>query len=224
MASRYKPVKASRHFTRRIRYDQIDWNDRAEVVRRFEQQLRWWYVKPLERLCRQSGHNGFAVVALGCVLLDTLSQYHAGSTQSSGGTFRNFIRNKLPHLCNPPFPQPIRIWNEKTRNEGTAIDFADVLWNGFRCGILHEAHAPLYARLWGVSGVYEFVASGFATYADTGQPCPTVSVNPHNFANEVLALFRTFIADLRNPANTALWRNFKRKFLLSYGIDIGNEP
>jgi hypothetical protein len=72
--------------------------------------------------------------------------------------------------------------------------------------------------------MYDFHASGFATYDDTGAPCPTINLNPGPFSDEVIAAFLTYIADLNNPANTALRANFKKKFLVSYGIDIGAEP
>ena len=42
MPIRYKPVKKGRLFTKKIRYDEIDWNSWPDVIRRFEQQLYWW--------------------------------------------------------------------------------------------------------------------------------------------------------------------------------------
>ena len=98
------------------------------------------------------------------------------------------------------------------------------LWSGFRCGIVHEAHVPLYGRLWGVAGVFDFVSNGFAIYADTGADCPTVNVNPGEFAKEVVGVFKSFIRELKRPASIVLRANFRKKFLVSYGIDITNEP
>jgi hypothetical protein len=97
-----------------------------------------------------------------------------------------------------------------------------VLWNCFRCGILHEAHVLLYGRLDAVQGVFELALAGYTTYADTGQPCPTLNLNPGPFADEVIAAFKTFIKELK-PTNSPLRANFKKKFLVSYGIDIGHE-
>jgi hypothetical protein len=222
MPIRYKPIKNARLFTKKIRYDQIDWNNWPTVIRRFKQQLYWWYVNPIKRLRKSSAHNGFAVVALGCVLLDAMSQYRAGIEQSTGRAFKEFVRTNLPS-DGGRFPVPIRIWDEKQGRERQAVDFADVLWSGFRCGILHEAHVPLYGRLWGIPSVFDFNGRGFATYADTGAPCPTVNLNPGQFADEVIAAFDKFIADLKHP-NAQLRAAFRKKFLISYGIDIGNDP
>lgn len=132
---RYKPLKTARLFTKNKRYSEIDWNDWKDVVRRFEQQMRWWYVTPITHLRSKSAHNGFAVVALCCVLVDAMSQYEAGVAQSSGAVFKGFVRRRLAHLCTS-FPVPIRTWNEKHGSQTSAGDFADVLWSGYRCGKL----------------------------------------------------------------------------------------
>ena len=97
-----------------------------------------------------------------------------------------------------------------------------MLWSAFRCGILHEAHVPLYGRLDAVAGVFALAPSGFSTYADGGKPCPTVNLNPGPFADEVIAALKTFIRELKRP-KSQLRANFRKKFLVSYGIDIGNE-
>jgi hypothetical protein len=83
---------------------------------------------------------------------------------------------------------------------------------------------PLYGRIWGVPTVHQFEPLGFATYRDTGAPCPTVQLHPALLVDEVEALFARFFVDLRNPANAAFRANFSSKFNSSYGIEIGNEP
>lgn len=105
-----------------------------------------------------------------------------------------------------------------------ARDLADVLWNGFRCGILHEAHAPLYCAVWGGRKLFTFSSSGGATYDDTGKHCPVITLNPKMFADEVCVIVQRFLKKLRNPANTALRANFRKEFLSSYGVEIENEP
>lgn len=224
MPVRYKPVKKNRLFTREVWYHEIDWNNWAEVIGRFEEQLRQWYVTPIEQLLESSPHNAFAAVALCCILVDALSQYEAGIERSDGPVFMDFVRRHLPSH-GARFSSSIRMWNEtkKKNQEYQAHDFAEVLWNGFRCGILHEAHAPLYGRLWGQNALFEFKTDGYCTYADTDKPCPTVNLNPQLFANEVIAAFEKFIGDLKG-ADLKRRAQFKKKFLVSYGIHIENEP
>src|SRR5689334_4031521 len=94
MPQRYKPVKAARLFTKTIHYDQIDWNDWDDVIRRFGQRMRWWYINPIQSLKRHR-HRGFPTVALSCLLLDALSQYEAGVDISTGKTFKQFVRKRM---------------------------------------------------------------------------------------------------------------------------------
>jgi hypothetical protein len=62
-----------------------------------------------------------------------------------------------------------------------------------------------------------------STYIDTGAPCPTVNLNPGPFADEVIGAFNRLVHDLKHP-DVQLRANFRRKFLVSYGIDIEHEP
>lgn len=223
MPRRYKPVKTKRLFTKNVYFNEIKWNNWNEVISRFEQQLRWWYVSPIQFLSKHKDHAGFPVVALCCLLLDTLSQYEYGLESSDSRAFRKFVRTWMNKWCTP-FKSSIRIWDERRKKELQANDFADVLWSGFRCGILHESHGPLYCRLWETADLFEYAENGYATYADTGADCPVVSLNPGVFANEACEIFHRVIKRLKNPTNVGLHANFKKKFLVSYGIDIGNEP
>jgi hypothetical protein len=50
-----------------------------------------------------------------------------------------------------------------------------------------------------------------------------VNLNPGSFADEVIGAFEVFIRDLRR-SNSRERANFRKKFLVSYVIDIGSEP
>src|SRR5437899_5800719 len=78
----YKPVQDKRWFRAEKKYSQINWDDFGQVVREFKGQVEDWYLKPAETLLNASGHYGFAVMALGCLLVDALSQYYYGAQQS----------------------------------------------------------------------------------------------------------------------------------------------
>jgi hypothetical protein len=60
----------------------------------------------------------------------------------------------------------------------------------------------------------------------TGNPCPTVIISPPKFYAAIKKGFDDYFMHLLDPqlASDSLRRNFKKKFLVSYGIDIGNEP
>jgi hypothetical protein len=90
MPRQYKPVKGQRFFTSDMRYDAINWNDLNQVIQKFKEQLEGWYIKPIELLLKDR-HHGFTVVALTCILIDTLAQYANGLEESSGAAFQKFL-------------------------------------------------------------------------------------------------------------------------------------
>jgi len=50
-----------------------------------------------------------------------------------------------------------------------------------------------------------------------------VNLYPEPFADEVIGVFDKFIDELQCPSAERR-ANFRKKFLVSYGIDIENEP
>lgn len=107
------------------------------VVDAFEKRIRQWYVDPGHLLAKH--HNfAFGVAAIGCLLVDTLSQYDEGIAGSSDAAFKRFARARLPGFKKTISPLIHLPGGAKIR------DFADALWDGFRCAILHEARLATY--------------------------------------------------------------------------------
>jgi hypothetical protein len=102
--------------------------------------------------------------------------------------------------------------------------FSEALYTGFRCGIVHEAHSKLYTGIWG-TGVIVKEQMGLTKYAN-GDDCPTIIVDPGLFHARLEIVFSQYLSELRAdpPASLVRRDNFKKKFLHSYGIDVGNEP
>jgi hypothetical protein len=108
-----------------------------------------------------------------------------------------------------------------TTPRGELVTFEDVLYSGFRCGILHQAHIPLYGAIYGVANVLEFQPAGSTKYANGGD-CPTVICFPQKLFDEVETAFIKYLDDLMNPdpAFNDLRRRFKAKFEDSFGVTI----
>ncbi|MEK6967468.1 MAG: hypothetical protein AABX51_02450 [Nanoarchaeota archaeon] len=98
-------------------------NDNGKLIEIITDRIYGWYIEPTKLLSRQR-NNGFLVMAIICILLDTLSQFYYGSNQSNRSNFKNFLRD-----FNSRFTLPA----------SNSRDCADVFYKGFRCGILHEA-------------------------------------------------------------------------------------
>jgi hypothetical protein len=89
MPREYKPVKNLRFFTHDTGYDAVDWNDENASIQKFKEQLEGWYIQPIESLIAESRHFGFTVIAMTCILIDTLAQYYEGAERSRGQFLRN---------------------------------------------------------------------------------------------------------------------------------------
>ncbi len=202
-----------------------DWYiDPIEVL--LESKVNGWRRKPARWLAKRDdgGHYSFTVAAVTCLLIDTLSQFEQGVPEGSRTVFKDFIHNNLPAYAGSLSPaiegfRPPQGSSSNPRHE-PLNDVDDVLYTGFRCGILHQAHAPLYCGINPGNRPPAIEASGLATYgtgatsSTTGGDCPVVIVYPTHLFNEVMAYFRAYFASLRDPAthHDTLRDNFKEKF------------
>lgn len=213
-------ARASRFFSSTRLYSDIDWQTLDQIVDAFGRRIREWYVEPATALAANI-HFAFSVMALNCMLIDTVSQFVEGQNSSSRTAFKEFIRTRLRKDYSQSLPTPI-IHHEGNRTD-TLKDVADVLYHGFRCGIVHQAHVLPYG---GVvphrEPPVDFVSSGPVEYAVSGAPCPYVVVAPITLLADVSRALDNYLDSLhdRDAGYDPLRANFKRKFSNSFGIDI----
>jgi hypothetical protein len=212
-------ARANRYFSKEVRYSQIDWSSLQSIIRAYRQRIYDWYLDPARELAKNV-HFAFSVMALNCLLIDTLSQFVSGTDSSTAKAFKQFIRERLPDRYSSRLEIPI------AHNDGkkaTLVDIADVIYHGFRCGILHQAHITPYG---GVDpGTDEAVRSGLfglLRYKATGAECPSVILNPLILLNDLQEAFDVYLEELndRRGNNDRLRENFKAKFSGSFGVDI----
>lgn len=216
----YEIIPGNRHFNKDQRYSDIDWAKLDEVVDAFGRRIRDWYLDPAKELAK-NGHFAFSVMALNCLLIDTLSQFVCGK-DSSRNTYKWFVRNKLPKAYSECLKETIK--HDDTR--GTELtDVADVLYHGFRCGILHQAHITPYGLVDpGLSQPVRQEASKHVKYKSSGSPCLSVVVNPLKLLLDLSKVFDDYLANLKDPDSThdELRTNFKDKFTRSFGVDVSS--
>ena len=215
----YEPVKANRYFTKTDRYSDINWADFGSVVTAFEARINNWYIEPASELAKSTGHYAFSIMAINCLLIDTFSQFASGQLYSTAATFKQFISNCLPRYRTT---LAATITHDDHVRQTTLSTVADVLYHGFRCGILHQAHIPLYGGIDPGGAAFVETASGLATYSSSGLDCPTVSVNPLLLLDDLKTYFAEYIANLKRPdaQYDSLRANFKVKFADSFGISV----
>jgi len=209
-----------RWISAQIEYHTVDWTNLDAVVDAFASRLNEWYIKPAEILQAQpdSGHLAFPVMALNCILLDTLSQLVKGKGKTK---FKEFVREQIPEF---QANMPISIWHVDAQYPAPGLEletYADALYHAFRCGILHEAHVAAYGMVRGGTNLVEQIPTGFTTY-HAGGDCPTVAIDPWKLLNKVKGVVAWYITNLkdRNQANDKLRQDFKKRFTQSFGVDI----
>jgi len=208
-----RPVLKTRSWRPETLYSKVDWTNLEIVVSEFRKRLAQWYLVPTESL---SGHQSFPVIAMDCLLLDTLSQYEAGEPTGNGDLFKDFVRKYLPE-----FQKPVR-GGIPHRNR-LLDDCADVLYHGFRCGILHEAGLPPWAAIVEQDELVTVEESGLAEYED-GTACPVVIVDPFKLRNRLKNILDDYTTSLKDPApeNNSFRENFATKFSATFGIPVPN--
>lgn len=244
----YKPVETERFFEKDRLYSSINKSDLRDIVSAWDRRMKDWYIEPVEVMLGRDikglrkrliewlanrpdpGHYAFAVMSVTCLLIDALSQYRYGELASTGDCFKRFIENFLSsYKGNLPHPT----WHydhSHSRNGKPLTKYSEVLWNGYRCGILHQSHAPLYCGVVpGHSGPKmepmnhaEYGPSAVNAATPVGSNCPMVVVCPEHLFDEVRKFFDQYINDLTNPKpiHDSLRLSFKKKFSDSFGLDI----
>jgi hypothetical protein len=103
-----------------------DW---AKAITIFRQRIRERFIEPVDKMIeneqclpRTQRKYGFAVLAIDCLLIETLQAFRYGKVNTEGES-RSLITNflqKCPHFC----------WSREVSNQ---------FFDDFRCGILHQA-------------------------------------------------------------------------------------
>jgi hypothetical protein len=212
----YQPIQTDRFFSRSKLYTSIDWTKLSDIVPAFMERITDWYIGPGSALAGD-WHNAFSVMAVDCLLIDTLAQFERGKDESDRTTFIEFVKATLPPFAvtlSPAIKRP---------GKADITTPAEALYFGFRCGILHEAHIPPYAGLHPEPGLVRIVPTGHTRYAD-GTDCTAVMMDPVRLFRELETIFERYILNLLDPSTVhdPLRAAFKKKFTSSFGIDITN--
>jgi len=214
-------AQAKRYFSKYLRYSDIDWTNLDQIVDAYRQRIQDWYLDPARELAK-IWDFAFSVMALNCLLIDTLSQFVAGIDSSNSNQFKEFISKRLPSTYSSELKTPIQHDDGSRTKPRTLRNVADVLYHGFRCGILHQAHIPPYCGVALGVAVCEF--SEQIRYKASGVYCTSVVVDPLALREALDEAFEVYLRELkdRDLKNNPLRENFKRKFSNSFGIDINH--
>jgi len=133
--------------------------------------------------------SGFSVMALDCLLIETLQQFYEGVDETPRGESREYFQDFL------------------TRTEfGQFFDqgIAEEFYHSIRCGILHQAEVKGDSKIWIRDG------SPLVKWASDRNG---LIINRNLFHRKLERVFEKYLEDLRrsNHSDTDLRDNFKRK-------------
>jgi hypothetical protein len=164
-----------------------DW---ATAVQILEGRIHERYIEPIDHLIAAEETRppterrfGFTVLAVDCLLIETLGAFLDGLEDTEGKskvTFCRFLTTR------PLFAGDF------------TEDLAKRFYKEFRCGILHQAETGGDSKVWSVGPLIR---------DDGGK----LSVNRNKLHERLKAEFQNYLAELRNPANVDLRSKFRAK-------------
>jgi hypothetical protein len=205
-------------------FSDIDWARLRDIVGAFKDRIRWYYFEAADTLRVDSRQFDHVIMAISCLLIDTLSQFHFGRPSGARNHFMSFVSEYIPGL-HVVLPNSIRHQNDPGQGVKVVSRYSDALYRAFRCGVLHEATVFPYGALWDGATVSGFEHVGLSEYDGTGGvvgACPTIRINSWLFCDSVRLALDDYCNRVLNPAGTYdfLRDNFKDKFRWSFGVDI----
>ncbi|HEU4689037.1 MAG TPA: hypothetical protein VFS23_11775 [Vicinamibacterales bacterium] len=173
-----------------LRLDDHASPDWARAVEILEGRIHERYIEPIDHLiAAEEGRPanerrfGFTVLAVDCLLIETLGAFLDGledTENKSKATFCKFLTTRSLFLGD--FTE----------------DLAKRFYKEFRCGILHQAEIGGESKVWSVGPLIR---------DDGGK----LIVNRNKLHERLKADFQNYLAELRNPANVDLRAKFRAK-------------
>lgn len=182
-------------------WKEIDFNQETgwkQAIDIFEDRIRGRFLDVIERFERING-AGFAVMALDCLLIETLQQFREGKAQTpykkSGKYFREFLTETSFMSC----------FN---------FQKSDLFYDQIRCGILHQAEVKGSSKLQTKEDIPLVSEDGIGG----------LIINRHKFHKMMEKVFKEYVDALRNnnPPDEMLRRNFRKKMDAICRIENGD--
>ncbi|MEX2120228.1 MAG: hypothetical protein WD847_11595 [Pirellulales bacterium] len=173
-----------------LKLDDPDSPDWAKAVEILETRISGRFIEPVDCLIAADESKppaqrrfGFAVLAIDCLLVETLEAFRLGlkdTGRESRKTFCHFLTER------PLFK--VHFTKEQ----------AELFYKHFRCGILHQAEVGSGSKVWSVGPLIQSDGA-------------TLTINRTKFHGRLKADFQSYLAELRDPANAQLRKHFRTK-------------
>ncbi len=171
-----------------------DWQ-KAIVI--FEDRIRGRFLKFID-LIKDYEFSGFAVLALDCLLIETLQQFREGEEKTPYSKARKYF---------------VRFLTETSFREFLTEDTAKKFYDQIRCGILHQAEVKENSLV----RICQNEPLVKSTEDDKG-----VVVNRKLFHEQLVKVFEEYLSCLRDPSNKDERDKFKKKMDYICRVSLGD--
>lgn len=169
-------------------YNSKNWDIAIDIM---DRRIRERFIEPADKLIELEDNispidkkYGFAILALDCLLCETIQAFYEGIGDSTGKSkklFKEFLKSRVE-------------FREFFKTEQEREDF----YKNFRCGILHQAQTSSDTKIWSVGTLIR----------KSGR---FVIVNRQEFHKKIKSELEIYINELKSKQNHKLMNNFKIK-------------
>lgn len=171
-----------------------DWQ-KAIVI--FEDRIRGRFLKFID-LIKDCEFSGFAVLALDCLLIETLQQFREGEEKTPRQKSEKYF---------------VRFLTKTSFSEFLTEDTAKKFYDQIRCGILHQAEVKENSLV----RIRQNEPLVKSTEDDKG-----VVVNRKLFHEQLVKVFEEYLSCLRDPSNKDERGKFKKKMDYICRVPLGD--
>lgn len=167
--------------------DSVDWVTAIDILK---QRIESRYIEPADKLIESDNilpaskrRYGFTILAIDCLLIETLQSFIDGRNDSKNKSkklFKKFLTSR--HLFAKHFTD----------------DLAERFYLEFRCGILHQAEIQGNAKVWSIGPMLKLDGNH-------------MTINRTKLHENLKKEFELYLSDLNDKNNIALRKNFRTK-------------
>ncbi|PFW53928.1 hypothetical protein [Priestia megaterium] len=194
-----------------VNSDSRDWHTAIEI---FRDRIDGRFLRVTKKLLKECEGNeslstAFSIMALNCLLIETLQQFYMGSDESlrpNKEAFVNFLMNS------PYFNESNKSYQKRHKKElgnGFNRDYAEKFYENVRCGLLHQAQTKKNA-----------VISYYTPHmVDTETHDGWVLYDVKKITESLEKEFKRYIERLKDPVQEEVRDSFckKWKFIIKKG-------
>ncbi len=174
-----------------------DWNKAIAI---FKDRIEGRFFNQIEKI-EDNIFSGFSIMALDCLLIETLNQFWLGIEDT----------NNLPSYTRPRGGNWMSFRDFFNRSSAFNTIFTDdiskVFYNDIRCGLLHQAETK-------GGSLINFKKPTMITLIDPRDVTKGIEVNRKIFHSALKSEFKNYISLLEDPTQTIVRSNFIKKMKL----------